>query len=110
TRSSFPSLPSVRRPCPMTRRPRKAMRSGSVIGALLLFPLCVNEGTAAKRGKPPERVAVARLFSPIGTLLAREASGKPWTLPALYDVAHTRDELVALPGAKAVLELREGDV
>lgn len=53
---------------------------------------------------------IGRLMSPVGTLLVRPAKGKEWALPALYDAANADDELVALPGARAVLNVKEGDV
>jgi hypothetical protein len=83
----------------------------------LLLVVCFLCGLAAfradgdaKKEKAPQRKAVAQLRSPIGTLLMRDKTSGPWALPALYDAVHTGDSLLVLPGAKAVLELQEGDV
>ncbi|MCI0380296.1 MAG: hypothetical protein L0215_22145 [Gemmataceae bacterium] len=50
----------------------------------------------------------ARLRSPQGTLLVQ--SGKTWALPALHDGVAAGVEVMALPGARAILEAKEGDV
>jgi hypothetical protein len=79
--------------------------------ACLLFGLAVYRADGdAKKKQTPERKSAAQLRSPIGTLLVREKSSGPWALPALYDAVHANDSLIALPGAKAVLEMQEGDV
>jgi hypothetical protein len=59
---------------------------------------------------PEKRVVVGRLFSAVGTLLTRPDSTKDWRLPALYDSVSSKDELLVLPGARGVLELKEGEV
>jgi len=66
------------------------------------------ETAGEKDGK--KRPAAARLFSPIGTLLVREGPGKAWSLPQLYDGLQNGHQLLTLPGAKAVIEAKEGDV
>ncbi len=51
---------------------------------------------------------VARLRSPQGTLLVRD--DKAWSLPALFDPVFSGAELIALPGTRAMLEIKEGDL
>jgi hypothetical protein len=51
----------------------------------------------------------ARLRSPIGTLLQR-GGDKGWQTPMLYDAVPASVQLVALPGARANLEIQEGDL
>lgn len=79
--------------------------------ALLVLTTLISATAAQERPKAQDdRAPAARQFSPVGTLLAREAAAKSWSLPALYDPVQRWDEFVALPGARAILELKEGDV
>ena len=66
-----------------------------------LLPSAVLAGDADK--------AAAKLRSPVGTLLQR-GSVRGWTTPMLYDSVPAGAELVALPGARGILELKEGDL
>src|SRR5262245_25024467 len=50
----------------------------------------------------------AKLRSPVGTVLQKGAKG--WTAPVLHDNVPTGVQLVTLPGARGVLEVKEGDV
>jgi hypothetical protein len=86
------------------------MRGTRVIGAVLVLAFLTSADGAGGKKTPETVRAAGRLFSPVGTLLVRENASAPWTLPALYDAVHSGDQLIALPGAKAVLELKEGDV
>ncbi|HWY85741.1 MAG TPA: hypothetical protein VNX28_03400 [Gemmataceae bacterium] len=65
---------------------------------LLLTPATLDAGD-----KP-----AAKLRSPSGTLLQRGAD--KWLTPMLYDAVPAEAQLVALPGARAILEIKEGDV
>jgi hypothetical protein len=80
----------------------------------LLLPamesLAQSEPKDSEKPAQAKRQAVGRLFSPIGTLLQRQKLDAPWQLPELYATLHSGDELLALPGARADVELREGDV
>ncbi len=85
------------------------MRAFLVMGVVL--GLC-DLGKAQDKGQAAEekRLPLARLYSPIGTLLVRDPGKQTWNLPSLYDAIGAGDTLVTLPGAKAVLDLKEGDV
>jgi hypothetical protein len=66
-------------------------------------PLAVR--AADSDGKPPEekRVVAGKSYAPAGSLLSREAPGKPWRLVDSLDLVHTKDALVVLPGGRAVV-------
>lgn len=51
----------------------------------------------------------AKLRSPVGTLLQRSGD-KGWVTPVLYDAIPAAAPLAALPGARAILDVQEGDV
>src|SRR5436853_291004 len=51
----------------------------------------------------------AKLRSPVGTLLQR-GPDKGWLTPMLYDFIPAGAQLVTLPGARAILDVQEGDV
>lgn len=61
--------------------------------------------SAPHAGEPPSSV---RLRSPIGTALVRQ--DKAWATPSLYDSIPFGTPVVALPGARAVLDASEGDL
>jgi hypothetical protein len=67
--------------------------------ALILIPssLCAGERAAAK------------LRSPIGTVLQRNAD-KTWLTPILYDGVAADKPLLTLPGARGILDIAEGDI
>src|SRR5438270_494005 len=67
--------------------------------AILLTPSPLDAGD-----KP-----AAKLRSPIGTLLQR-GGDKGWLTPMLYDAIPAGVTLVALPGARGLLDVQEGDV
>ncbi|MCI0738377.1 MAG: hypothetical protein L0Y72_04985 [Gemmataceae bacterium] len=70
-----------------------------------LWIVClVTLSSSALSAGPP----AARLRSPQGTLLAQ--AGQTWELPALHDGVAAGVEVMALPGARALLEAKEGDV
>lgn len=54
--------------------------------------------------------AIARLASPVGTLLVRASDDRSWDLPRLFDGVHSGDRLVVLPGSRGRLEVKEGDL
>ncbi len=76
-----------------------------ILGGLLLAgnPLTVPAGD-----KEEKRVLVGRLFSPIGTVLVR--AKEKWSLPELYAGLANGDQLLVLPGASGVVQVKEGDV
>lgn len=65
--------------------------------------LISSKARAGDQDKP-----AARLRSPLGTLF-QKGPDKTWKTPALYDGVPAGVDLVVLPGARAVLELQEGD-
>jgi hypothetical protein len=81
--------------------------SVATVLALAIFllhpPLAVR--AAEPDDKPPEekRVVAAKSYAPAGSLLAREATGKPWKLIDSLDRVYTKDALVVLPGGRAVI-------
>jgi hypothetical protein len=82
--------------------------------AVLLSLSLLSTASFGQKNDPPKkepakRQAVGRQFSPIGTLLQRQP-GDSWKLPELFATLYAFDELVALPGGRAEIELREGDV
>jgi len=84
---------------------------GAVQRAVLLWlglALLNAPESLAAAGKDKPMVVAGRLRSPLGTML--QADGQGWKTPALYDPVFVGDLLVALPGARGVLEVREGDV
>jgi hypothetical protein len=78
-----------------------------ILGSLLVVP---GTGPAGNKDKKEKRAPVGRLFSPIGTLLVQEQGKKTWSLPELYAGLSSEDRLLVLPGAKGVVQVREGDV
>jgi hypothetical protein len=67
--------------------------------AILSAPAAVQAGD-----KP-----AAKLRSPVGTVLQR-GGDKGWLAPVLYDAVPAGAQLVALPGARGLLDVKEGDV
>jgi hypothetical protein len=57
-----------------------------------------------------DKVAVGRMFSPIGTLVVSGKEEGDWELPHLFDDIHAGRALLALPGARGIVDLKEGDV
>src|SRR5438093_13651185 len=74
----------------------------------LLSSILVPSPAAQEKPKDKQIPALARMFSPVGTLLVHEA--KTWKMPALYDAVPADKDLVTLPGAKSIVDLKEGDV
>jgi hypothetical protein len=70
-----------------------------LIIALLLIPSPLVAGE-----KP-----AAKLRSPVGTVLQRNGGGG-WLTPMLYDGVAAGSQLVALPGARGILDIQEGDL
>ena len=66
---------------------------------LLLIPSAIFAGDKS----------AAKLRSPIGTVLQRSGSNG-WLTPMLYDGVPAGSELVTLPGARGLLDIREGDL
>ena len=83
------------------------MKAGTLILGGLLVGLGPGLGAAGNKEK---RVPIGRLFSPIGTLLVQEEGKKAWSLPELYAGLSSADRLLVLPGAKGVVQVKEGDV
>ena len=67
-------------------------------------------GLGAAGNDKEKRVVVGRQFSPIGTLLVQEKGKKAWSFPELYAGISSGDRLLVLPGAKGVVQVKEGDV
>jgi hypothetical protein len=67
--------------------------------ALFVFPATLHAGE-----KP-----AAKLRTPIGTVL-QQAPDKKWLTPMLYDGVPPGAALMALPGARGLLDIQEGDL
>jgi hypothetical protein len=76
----------------------KPMARTFFVLVLLLFPSGLEAGDKS----------AAKLRSPVGTVLQR--SGDRWLAPVLYDAVPAGVALVALPGARGLLDVKEGDV
>jgi hypothetical protein len=77
--------------------------------ALLWAALACAAATAAEppgvpAAGPEPRAECGRCTSDAGTLLTRRAAGADWQPAAAKDAVYTRDQLMALPGVKAVVE------
>jgi hypothetical protein len=64
---------------------------------------------ACELGDDKDKVVLGRMFSPIGTLLVG-GRDRAWELPHLFDDIHGERQLLALPGARGIVDLKEGDV
>jgi hypothetical protein len=86
------------------------MRYRHTLTALALAALALaGSGAAADERKPagPEtRAAVGKVTS--GTLLAREGPGKDWKALGKGDTVHSRDLVLAPPGARATIKADGG--
>src|SRR5512144_1867693 len=71
--------------------------------AVLAACLCAA-GSAAQPPSLEPRVPVGRCASAAGTVLARGAPGRAWRPLGPKDRAFSRDLLLALPGARGVVE------
>jgi hypothetical protein len=67
--------------------------------AILTAPAAVQAGAKT----------AAKLRSPVGTVL-QWGGDKGWLAPVLYDAIPAGAQLVALPGARGLLDVKEGDV
>jgi len=82
-------------------------QSGSVVLAhIVLLGLLVQPAAGAEE----PRKATAKCLSPAGTLLQRTDPEKAWQPVEPLDTVHSRDQLLALPGARAALKTSNGDV
>jgi hypothetical protein len=83
-----------------------------VLAFVGLFAKQADTARAAQKEKELPKAekapGVARQMSPVGTVLTKQDKG--WALPALYDAANPEEILLALPGARGVLDVKEGDV
>lgn len=70
--------------------------------------LSLNPASMSAGGKAEKSFVVGRLFSPVGTVLLREP--KKWSTPELYASLSRGDQLLVLPGASGVIQIKEGDV
>jgi len=77
-----------------------------VLGGLLVG-LAPGIGPAGGKEK---HMVIGRLFSPIGTLLVQKEGGEGWSFPELYAGLASGNRLLVLPGAKGVVQVKEGDV
>jgi hypothetical protein len=90
----------------MTEIPRRLAAAAVACCVALL-----SAGPRPARADDAEpRVEVARCISPAGTLLRRERADKAWHVVAPDEAMHSRDTLLALPGARAVVEPRPESV
>ena len=70
---------------------------------LLVFVLLLTPSALIAGDKP-----AAKLRSPVGTVLQRkDANG--WLTPMLYDALPAGSQLLSLPGARGLLDIREGN-
>jgi hypothetical protein len=93
------------------RHSLRAARQAFLLGIVSLTAVSWSAAAPADP-KPAEerRVSVARGASPAGMLLQRQAADKPWQFPASGDAIYSRDQLLALPGARADVESANGAV
>jgi hypothetical protein len=73
----------------------------ALLGAMGLFLVTVPHALSQAAPNDSKRVAVATLVTDTGTLLRREAPGKPWQVVAKGEKIHTGDMLIGFPGAQA---------
>src|SRR5262245_41587767 len=71
---------------------------------------CGGAAAADRRDGLAPRVVVATCQSPQGSLLSRAEVGKAWEALGAKDDVYSRDLLLSLPGARGVLETRDGSV
>jgi len=90
----------------MSETPRGRAAAAVACSVALLF---VGTRPAPADDAEP-RVAVARCISAAGTLLRRERADKAWHVVPPDEAVHSRDTLLALPGARAVVEPRPESV
>jgi hypothetical protein len=74
--------------------------------ALCLCACAARASGAPADPKPPveeKRVPAGKAYSPLGSLLERDAPSKPWKLVDSLDAVYTGDSLLTLPGGRAVI-------
>jgi hypothetical protein len=83
------------------------LRAVSAVRTLILLAVSIGlpaansavAGEGAKAGKDSGRAAVAKSLSETGSIIRREAAGKPWQVVAQGEALHAGDLLIGLPGA-----------
>jgi len=86
----------------MTEFPRRLAAVACCVATLFAAP--------GRADDAEPRVEVGVCASPAGTLLRRDRADKPWQVAGAGESVHSRDTLLALPGARAVVEARPGSV
>jgi hypothetical protein len=76
----------------------------------LAAPIAVGAADPNDKLLEERRVVAGKSYTPAGSLLAREAPGRPWKLVDSLDPVYTGDELVVLPGGKAVIGSKNNGV
>lgn len=78
--------------------------SAVLVSAIVILPLLAITGQE-KKSEPAEAQAPAAILkSPVGTLLVGDGAGK-WSTPSLYDYVPVGKPFLALPGARAMMDL-----
>jgi hypothetical protein len=80
------------------------------LGAAVVFCVAALLPAPVQADDAEPRVEAGQCVSPAGTLLRRERADKAWHLVAPNETVHSRDTLLALPGARAVVEPRPNSV
>jgi hypothetical protein len=95
-----------------SRSVRRRSLSGAALPLALLLATTAARADepAAKPDKEEARVAVAKSAAPAGTLLRREAPGKPWAVVEPKADVSSLDLLLALPLSQASVESKAGAV
>jgi hypothetical protein len=85
--------------------------SGVHLGILwlpALLPLLGAGVDKQSKAGPDARVVVGKVTSPAGTLLVRAQGRHTWNAPKPGTAVHAGDELAALPGTQAQVDLKDG--
>jgi hypothetical protein len=78
------------------------------IAAAVFLVICSITSPFAWAGE--KAVVIGRMFSPIGAILVGAGAKNAWTFPQLFDDIYAGRLLLALPGARGMVEVKEGDV